>query len=139
MNYYLVPQSIAESLQLTRIRKSSAGGMFLLSEYDLQPYGIDRAIDEGAMELSENRAPVPTAEPEQEQLPSEGDGESQGETVEDSQQEQEETQEEDTGDSAEGSPEEEDDPEVDPAVDPEADPEEEENDEENDEPDNGGE
>ena len=131
MNYYLVPQSIAESLQLTRIRKSSAGGMFLLSEYDLQPYGIDRAIDEGAMELSENRAPVPTAEPEQEQLPSEGDGESQGETVEDSQQEQEETQEEDTGDSPEESPEEEDDPE--------ADPEEEENDEENDEPDNGGE
>ena len=131
MNYYLVPQSIAESLQLTRIRKSSAGGMFLLSEYDLQPYGIDRAIDEGAMELSENRAPVPTAEPEQEQLPSEGDGESQGDTVEDSQQEQEETQEEDTGDSPEESPEEEDDPE--------ADPEEEENDEENDEPDNGGE
>lgn len=131
MNYYLVPQSIAESLQLTRIRKSSSGGMFLLSEYDLQPYGIDRAIGEGAMELSENRVPVPTAEPEQEQPPSEGDGEGLGETVEGSQQEREETQEEDTGDSPEESPEEE--------VDPAEEPEEEENDEENDEPDNGGE
>lgn len=67
MNYYLVPTSIAESLQLTRIRKSSAGGFYLLSEYDLQPYGIERAIGEGATELSENHTPVPVAEPEQPQ------------------------------------------------------------------------
>lgn len=65
MNYYLVPQFIAESLQLTRIRKSSAGGFYLLSEYDLQPYGIERSIEEGAIELSENHTPVPVAEPEQ--------------------------------------------------------------------------
>lgn len=117
MNYYLVPQNIAESLQLTRIRKSSAGGMFLLSEYDLQPYGIERAIGEGATELSENRAPVPTAEPEQEQLPSEEVGESQAGTVEDSQLEQEDPEEE----------------QADPADEPEAE------EEDNNETDNGGE
>lgn len=133
MNYYLVPQTIAESLQLTRIRKSSAGGMFLLSEYDLQPYGIERAVEEGAMELSGNRAPLPTAEPEQEQLSPENDGEGQGETPEGSQPAQEETQEEETGDSPEESPEEQGDPVVDPVVDPE------EEDENNNEPDNGGE
>lgn len=64
MNYYLVPTSIAESLQLTRIRKSSSGGFYLLSEYDLQPYGIERAIEDGSIELSQNHTPVPVAEPE---------------------------------------------------------------------------
>lgn len=67
MNYYLVPKSIAESLQLTQIRKSSPGGMYLLSEWDLQPYGIERAISEGAIEFSDNRNRIPTAEPEHEQ------------------------------------------------------------------------
>ena len=90
MNYYLVPTSIAESLQLTRIRKSSSGGFYLLSEYDLQPYGIERAIEDGSIELSQNHTPVPVAEPEpQEQTPQ---GQSQEEPQED--QPQEGTQEE---------------------------------------------
>ena len=95
MNYYLVPTSIAESLQLTRIRKSSSGGFYLLSEYDLQPYGIERAIEEGSIELSQNHTPVPVAEPEpQEQTPQEQtpQGQSQDEPQED--QPQEDTQEE---------------------------------------------
>ena len=65
MNYYLVPRSIAESLQLTQIRKSSPGGFYLLSEYDIQPYGIERAINEGAVELKEKQTPVPTSGAEQ--------------------------------------------------------------------------
>ena len=95
MNYYLVPTSIAESLQLTRIRKSSSGGFYLLSEYDLQPYGIERAIEDGSIELSQNHTPVPVAEPEpQEQTPQEQtpQGQSQEEPQED--QPQEDTQEE---------------------------------------------
>lgn len=95
MNYYLVPTSIAESLQLTRIRKSSSGGFYLLSEYDLQPYGIERAIEDGSIELSQNHTPVPVAEPEpQEQTPQEQtpQGQSQDEPQED--QPQEGTQEE---------------------------------------------
>lgn len=95
MNYYLVPTSIAESLQLTRIRKSSSGGFYLLSEYDLQPYGIERAIEDGSIELSQIHTPVPVAEPEpQEQTPQEQtpQGQSQDEPQED--QPQEDTQEE---------------------------------------------
>lgn len=55
MNYYLVPGEIAESLDLTAIRKKTPGGMFLLSESDLLPYGIDRALNEGAVILSDNK------------------------------------------------------------------------------------
>lgn len=109
MNYYLVPTSIAESLQLTRIRKSSSGGFYLLSEYDLQPYGIERAIDDGSIELSQNHTPVPVAEPEpQEQTPQEQtpQGQSQDEPQED--QPQEDTQEEqEPEDNSEDEPEEE--------------------------------
>lgn len=106
MNYYLVPTSIAESLQLTRIRKSSSGGFYLLSEYDLQPYGIERAIEDGSIELSQNHTPVPVAEPEpQEQTPQ---GQSQDEPQED--QPQEDTQEEQEPEDNSG-----DEPEEDPA------------------------
>lgn len=118
MNYYLVPQSIAESLQLTRIRKSSAGGLFLLSEYDLQPYGIDRAISEGAMELSGNRSPLPTAEPEQVQQPSDDGGDSPEESGGESQQEQDAPADEpEDGETPSDDPEEE--PEEDPEDSPE--------------------
>lgn len=55
MNYYLVPGEIAESLDLTAIRKKTPGGMFLLSESDLLPYGIDRALNEEAIILSDNK------------------------------------------------------------------------------------
>lgn len=110
MNYYLVPTSIAESLQLTRIRKSSSGGFYLLSEYDLQPYGIERAIEDGSIELSQNHTPVPVAEPEpQEQTPQEQtpQGQSQDEPQEDQPQEdtqEEQEPEEDSGDEPEEEP-----------------------------------
>ena len=68
MNYYLVPESIAESLQLKELRKSTGDGLYLLSEYDLQPYGIERAENEGAVELSLQRKPIPGQEPEEQQV-----------------------------------------------------------------------
>lgn len=52
MNDYLVPREIAETLGLVRLRKSTSQGLFLLSESDLLGYGIQRAIDEGALVLS---------------------------------------------------------------------------------------
>ena len=69
MNYYLVPTEIAEALGLTQLRKSTPGGMFLLSESDLVPYGVERAINEGAIELSNNRRPAPAQEPAAQQSP----------------------------------------------------------------------
>lgn len=62
MNYYLTPQRIAERLNLTAIRKSTADGMYLLSESDLQPYGIDKAVREGAIELRSGAPAVPGSE-----------------------------------------------------------------------------
>lgn len=59
MNYYLTPEPIVEVLGLTQIRKSTSAGLFLLSEYDLAPYGIDKAVSEGAIELSDNLPPLP--------------------------------------------------------------------------------
>ena len=52
MNDYLVPREIAETLGLVRLRKSTSQSLFLLSESDLLGYGIQRAIDEGALVLS---------------------------------------------------------------------------------------
>lgn len=52
MNDYLVPREIAEALGLTRIRKSTAQGLFLLSESDLLGYGLQKAIEEGAIVIS---------------------------------------------------------------------------------------
>ena len=52
MNDYLVPRAIAEALGLVRLRKSTPQGLFLLSESDLVGYGLQKAIDEGAIVLS---------------------------------------------------------------------------------------
>ena len=52
MNDYLVPREIAEALGLVRIRKSTAQGLFLLSEGDLLGYGLQKAIEEGAIVIS---------------------------------------------------------------------------------------
>ena len=52
MNDYLVPREIAEALGLVKIRKSTPQGLFLLSESDLLAYGLQKAIDEGAIVLS---------------------------------------------------------------------------------------
>jgi hypothetical protein len=46
--FYAVPSSIAEALKLTKLRKMDADGCFLLAGFDLQGYGIERAIREGA-------------------------------------------------------------------------------------------
>lgn len=67
MNYYLTPQEIAEALGLTELRKSTPGGLFLLSESDLVSYGIERAKEAGAIELSNNRHVTPAQEPAEEQ------------------------------------------------------------------------
>lgn len=54
MNDYLVPREIAEALGLVKIRKSTPQGLFLLSESDLLAYGLQKAVDEGAIVLSSN-------------------------------------------------------------------------------------
>ncbi|MBQ7684364.1 MAG: hypothetical protein IJT48_07720 [Bacteroidaceae bacterium] len=96
MNYYLVPTEIAEALGLQQLRKSTPGGMFLLSESDLVPYGVERAINEGAIEVSNRRRPTPAQEsaalqtpaqethegPTSEESPSEGEEESPSEDEE---------------------------------------------------------
>ena len=55
MDYYLVPGEVAGKLNLTEIRKRTPDGMFLLSESDLLPYGAERAKEEGAVMLSNER------------------------------------------------------------------------------------
>lgn len=98
MNYYLVPTEIAEALGLTQLRKSTPGGMFLLSESDLVPYGVERAINEGAIELSNNRRPAPAQEthegPTSEESPSEGEEESPSEDEESPSEDEESPKEE---------------------------------------------
>ena len=69
MNYYLTPREIAEALGLAGLRKSSPGGFYLLSESDLVPYGIERAKEAGAVELSNNRHVSPSHEAEEAQEP----------------------------------------------------------------------
>lgn len=71
MKYYIVPREIAESLDLTGLRMSTSDGRFLLSESDLLPYGLERAVSEGSLTLtsplSTPAAPTPAeeeAEPE---------------------------------------------------------------------------
>ena len=66
MNYYLTPTEIAEALGLTELRKSTPGGLYLLSESDLVSYGIERAREAGAIELSNNRHVTPAQEPHEE-------------------------------------------------------------------------
>lgn len=46
---YAVPEAIASELNLTRIRACDGKGFYLLSASDLRPYGIARALGEGAV------------------------------------------------------------------------------------------
>lgn len=96
MNYYLTPQEIAEALGLTEIRKSTPGGLFLLSESDLVSYGIERAKEAGAIELSNNRHVTPAQEPaeeqENEQQPRDNSAEEPAQEGEVTQEENEETE-----------------------------------------------
>jgi hypothetical protein len=45
---YAVSAATAEALKLTKIRRRDEAGRYLLSSVDLQGYGIDRAVAEGA-------------------------------------------------------------------------------------------
>ena len=53
-NYYLVPAELADELKLSAYRQQVDGG-YILSVSDLDAYGIERAVDEGATPLSENQ------------------------------------------------------------------------------------
>ena len=96
MNYYLTPREIAEALGLTELRKSTPGGLFLLSESDLVSYGIERAKVAGAIELSNNRHVTPAQEPaeeqENEQQPRDNSAEEPAQEGEVTQEENEETE-----------------------------------------------
>lgn len=76
MNDYLVPREIAEALGLVKIRKSTPQGLFLLSESDLLAYGLQKAVNEGAIVLSNAGVRV---EPETET--DEGSGETPPEVI----------------------------------------------------------
>ncbi len=51
-NYYLVPEAIAFGLGLKDFRTGDGKGNYILSQSDLDPYGIDKALVEGAREIT---------------------------------------------------------------------------------------
>ncbi len=53
---YAVCEGIARTLHLVEYRRTDGKGMYLLSSMDLRCYGIERAIDEGAIPLSDKEA-----------------------------------------------------------------------------------
>lgn len=53
---YAVSEAIASELRLTAIRRSDGKGSYLLSASDLRPYGIARALSEGAEQLTTDEA-----------------------------------------------------------------------------------
>lgn len=53
--YYLVPDFIAQELNLSKYRHAVDGG-YILSESDLEAYGIDKAVEAGAIPMDENEA-----------------------------------------------------------------------------------
>lgn len=55
MKYYIVPKQIAELLNLTEIRKGGENG-YVVTVGDLAAYGVVKAIENGAREVSESEA-----------------------------------------------------------------------------------
>lgn len=53
---FSVPEAIAAELNLTELRTHDGTGRVLLSGRDLMCYGIDKALEEGAEELSSDEA-----------------------------------------------------------------------------------
>lgn len=53
MTFYAVPEAIARELCLTQLRRSDGHGRYLLSQGDLRPYGIDKAVAEGARTVTD--------------------------------------------------------------------------------------
>lgn len=53
---YAVPGPIASELNLKDYRQSDGKGKYLLSQRDLRCYGIEKALEEGAVELTADEA-----------------------------------------------------------------------------------
>jgi len=55
-NYYSVPEAIADSLKMTDCRHRTEDGSYILNGGDLVSYGVDKAVEDGAREISESEA-----------------------------------------------------------------------------------
>lgn len=55
---YAVPDAIASELNLTGYRQTDGKGKYLLSQRDLRCYGIEKALEEGAAELTADEAKI---------------------------------------------------------------------------------
>ncbi len=55
---YAVPGAIASELNLTDYRQTDGKGKYLLSQRDLRCYGIEKALEEGAVELTADEAKI---------------------------------------------------------------------------------
>lgn len=55
---YAVPGAIASELNLTDYRQTNGKGKYLLSQRDLRCYGIEKALEEGAVELTADEAKI---------------------------------------------------------------------------------
>lgn len=53
---YSVPENIVSGLGLKKYRKGDGSGHYLLSALDLRCYGIDKALEDGAEELTAEQA-----------------------------------------------------------------------------------
>lgn len=56
MHYYIITDSIARTLGLTRYRSGNATDGWLANQSDLAVYGTERALDEGCTKVSEREA-----------------------------------------------------------------------------------
>lgn len=51
--YYLTPPEISDKLNLTKYRQQ-IDGRYILSERDIEPYGEEKAINDGAIKIPHN-------------------------------------------------------------------------------------
>ena len=56
INYYLCPPAIVDSLKMKNFRIGDDSEGYILSSSDLAPYGIDKAIHDGASILPHDDA-----------------------------------------------------------------------------------
>lgn len=56
MHYYIITDSIARTLGLTRYRSGNATDGWLANQNDLAVYGTEKALAEGCTEISEREA-----------------------------------------------------------------------------------
>ncbi len=54
--YYVIPECIANELGLTPYRRHNENMEYLVNSGDLVVYGIEKAVDEGARELTVEEA-----------------------------------------------------------------------------------